>query len=142
MFTPSVLECVDIESDTNVYKLQIRESLYSALRFQTVGAHEIAYVEARMNFPKDASVPLLEQVPNSQHAHDPLLLSEGNVKLDAVKQLLAREGYDSHFRGGMLVCSDGVVLRRTQANSITVEGIVSEKYFEIRSLLYQHYTLL
>ena len=143
VFTPSALECVDIESDTNVYKLQLKESLYTAMYFENVGAHDVAYLTAEIDFPKDSAVPILQQIEDEfETGHDPLRLSQGNVKLDSVKQLLAREGFESHFRGGMLVCADGVVLKRLQSNCIGVEGVLSEKYFQIRTLLYDHYTLI
>lgn len=36
VFTPNVMECIDIESDTNVYKLSVKESLYTAAVFRKV----------------------------------------------------------------------------------------------------------
>ncbi|GMF10665.1 unnamed protein product [Phytophthora lilii] len=36
VFTPNVMECIDIESDTNVYKLSVKESL--RVRYRTTGA--------------------------------------------------------------------------------------------------------
>ena len=142
VFTPKAMECVDIESDTNVYKLQIKESLYSSARFERVGNHEVAYLSAKMNFPPNASIPILEPQMEENPGHDPILVSHGNIKLDAVKQALSKEGFASHFRGGMLVCSDGVVLKRTKANCIIMEGVMSEKYFQIRNILYSQYTLI
>lgn len=36
VFTPNVMECIDIESDTNVYKLAVKESLYTSAVFRKV----------------------------------------------------------------------------------------------------------
>ena len=36
VFTPNVMECIDIESDTNVYKLSLKESLYTSAVFRKV----------------------------------------------------------------------------------------------------------
>lgn len=150
VFSPSALECIDIESDTNIYRLKLQESLYRAMRFQKVGQHEVAYVYGQVNFPSESSVPILEPMERSKAARvssttdqsGELRLSEGHVKLDILKQLLARAGFKSQFRGGMLVCQDGVVLKRTKRNGVVVEGTLSEAYYQIRSLLYDQFTLV
>lgn len=47
VFTPNVMECIDIESDTNVYKLAVKESLYTSAVFRKVrGAVCLCSVEA------------------------------------------------------------------------------------------------
>lgn len=42
VFTPNVMECIDIESDTNVYKLAVRESLYTSAVFRKVRCERVA----------------------------------------------------------------------------------------------------
>ncbi len=71
-----------------------------------------------------------------------MLLSQGKIKLDVMKQLLAKSGYKANFCGGMLVCDDGVVLKRDKNNEIVIEGTLSASYYCIRDILYQQYTLI
>lgn len=50
VFTPNVMECIDIESDTNVYKLAVKESLYTSAVFRKVrGVRELLLCIASWN---------------------------------------------------------------------------------------------
>ncbi|KAF1333779.1 Cleavage and polyadenylation specificity factor subunit, partial [Globisporangium splendens] len=169
VFTPNVMECIDIESDTNVYKLAVKESLYTSAVFrkvchfaaaqiflymstgltqwlcvQQVGTHEVAYVTGQLAVTENSSVPVLQNI--SEHGgrtlHEPILLSDGKMKLDVMKQVLGKAGFNAKFRGGMLVCNDGVVLKRALNNEIVMEGALSSSYYRIRQLLYEQFTLV
>jgi cleavage and polyadenylation specificity factor subunit 2 len=92
---------------------------------------------------EDSSFPLLQIASDTtQKYHQPMLISEGKLKLDVLKQVLGKAGYHAKFRGGMLVCDDGVVLKRSMNNEIIVEGVLSNNYFRIRKLLYEQYKVL
>ncbi|DBA01353.1 TPA: hypothetical protein N0F65_001592 [Lagenidium giganteum] len=144
VFTPKVMECIDIESDTNVYKLSIKESLYTSASFQKIGSHEVAYIAGQLSVPENSSVPVLQQQSEGTGVpkHEPILLSDGKLKLDVMKQILGKAGFNAKFRGGMLVCNDGVVLKRAPNNEIVVEGALSPSYYRIRKLLYEQFTLV
>ena len=89
-------------------------------------------------------MPVLQPLNENggQTAHDPILLSDGKMKLHVMKQVLGKAGYQAKFRGGMLVCNDGVVLKRAMDNEIVMEGTLSRNYYRIRALLYEQYTLV
>jgi cleavage and polyadenylation specificity factor subunit 2 len=144
VFTPNVMECIDIESDTNVYKLAVKESLYTSSVFRKVGLHEVAYVTGQVALPENSSVPVLQPLNDSvgPSTHEPMLLSDGKMKLDVMKQVLGKAGFNAKFRGGMLVCNDGVVLKRAMNNEVVVEGALSSSYYKIRALLYEQFTLV
>ncbi|KAG2527396.1 hypothetical protein JM18_003648 [Phytophthora kernoviae] len=144
VFTPNVMECIDIESDTNVYKLSVKESLYTSAVFRKVGSHEVAYVTGQLALSETSSVPVLQPLNENggQTTHEPILLSDGKMKLDVMKQVLGKSGFQAKFRGGMLVCNDGVVLKRAMNNEIVMEGTLSRNYYRIRSLLYEQFTLV
>ncbi len=109
-----------------------------------VGTHEVAYISGEVSFPENSSVPVLQQIGdnNGRNLHEPILLSDGKLKLDVMKQVLGKAGFNAKFRGGMLVCDDGVVLKRSINNEIVVEGSLSSSYYRIRALLYQQFTLV
>jgi cleavage and polyadenylation specificity factor subunit 2 len=89
-------------------------------------------------------VPVLQPLNENggQTTHEPILLSDGKMKLDVMKQVLGKAGFQAKFRGGMLVCNDGVVLKRAMNNEIVMEGTLSRNYYRIRSLLYEQFTLV
>lgn len=145
VFTPKIDECIDIESDTNVYKLAIKEALYTSSFFQKIGTHEVAFVTGQVHTDEKAPVPMLQPLHESgasSNPHEPMMLSDGKLKLDVMKQILGKAGFNAKFRGGMLVCNDGVVLRRTMNNEVIVEGSLSPSYYRIRKLLYDQFTLV
>uniref|UniRef100_K3WHC0 Cleavage and polyadenylation specificity factor subunit 2 n=1 Tax=Globisporangium ultimum (strain ATCC 200006 / CBS 805.95 / DAOM BR144) TaxID=431595 RepID=K3WHC0_GLOUD len=144
VFTPNVMECIDIESDTNVYKLAVKESLYTSVVFRKVGTHEVAYVTGQLAVTENSSVPVLQNMGEhgGRTLHEPILLSDGKMKLDVMKQVLGKAGFNAKFRGGMLVCNDGVVLKRALNNEIVMEGALSSSYYRIRQLLYEQFTLV
>ena len=54
--------------------------------------------------------------------------------------VLARHNIVSEFSGGVLFCCNGkVALRRHDSGRVTIEGCVSEEYYQVRELLYQQY---
>ncbi|CAK4627387.1 unnamed protein product [Aphanomyces euteiches] len=138
VYAPQANECIDIESDTTVYKLSLKESLYSSAHFQKVGAHDVAFINATAEFHGASCV--LDVAP--QEFHTPMLLSQGKVTLATMKTLLARAGFEANFYGGMLVCDDGVVLKRSRNNEVIIEGTLSTSYYKIRDILNQQYTLV
>ena len=84
----------------------------------------------------------MNETTGSPTTHEPILLSDGKMKLDVMKQVLGKAGFQAKFRGGMLVCNDGVVLKRAMNNKVVMEGALSKNYYRIRALLYEQFTLV
>ncbi|OQR96138.1 cleavage and polyadenylation specificity factor subunit [Achlya hypogyna] len=139
VFTPNADECIDIESDTTVCKVSLKEALYTGAHFQKVGAHDVAYINGLLEF--QGATCVLDKA-DADAPHTPMRLSQGKITLDSMKQLLAKAGFKANFSGGMLVCDDGVVLKRARNNEIMVEGTLSASYYRIRDILYSQYTLV
>ena len=65
------------------------------------------------------------------------------LKLSDFKMVLARHNIASEFSGGVLFCCNGkVALRRHDSGRVTIEGCVSEEYYQVRELLYQQYAII
>ena len=65
------------------------------------------------------------------------------LKLSDFKMVLARHNIVSEFSGGVLFCCNGrVALRRHDSGRVTIEGCVSEEYYQVRELLYQQYAII
>jgi hypothetical protein len=52
---PNVAECVDLTSDTSIFKLRLKDSLLDNLNFAQVGDYELAYVDGRLIAPPQSS---------------------------------------------------------------------------------------
>ncbi|OQS02113.1 cleavage and polyadenylation specificity factor subunit [Thraustotheca clavata] len=139
VYCPNAKECIDIESDTTVCKVSLKESLYTTAHFQKVGSHDVAYINGMLDF--HGTQCTLDKA-DVELPHAPMRLSQGKITLDSMKQLLAKAGFKANFSGGMLVCDDGVVLKRARNNEIMVEGTLSASYYRIREILYSQYTLV
>ena len=52
---PNVAECVDLTSDTSIFKLRLKDALLDSLDFAEVGDYELAYVDGRLIAPPQSS---------------------------------------------------------------------------------------
>jgi len=48
----------------------------------------------------------------------------------------------AEFIGGNLVCNGTVAIKRNQNGQVQIEGALSEDYFRIRTLVYDHYAIV
>ena len=71
------------------------------------------------------------------------MLSEGGLRLMDFKNLLAKHGYESEFRGqGVLLCNGGVAVRKLEGQRLVVDGPLCDEYYEVRRLLYEQFVIL
>ena len=65
------------------------------------------------------------------------------LKLSDFKTVLSKNNIASEFQGGVLFCGDNTVaLRRHDSGRVTIEGCVSDLYYNIRELLYEQYAIV
>ena len=48
----------------------------------------------------------------------------------------------AEFIGGTLICNGKVAIKRSANGQVQLEGALSEDYFRIRKLLYDHYAII
>ncbi len=48
---PNLSECVDLTSDTSIFKLRLKDTLLDNLEFAEVGDYELSYVDGRLIVP-------------------------------------------------------------------------------------------
>jgi len=147
---PKNNERFDVTSDSNIYKVKLKDSLYSNLEFHEVGDYKIARIDGRVHLIAPTAenlnpLPLLEEIPSSDvTGHGVSFI--GDLKLADLKQVLSTVGYKSELYGGMLVtCEGSIALKKKMVNGqprIKIEGILSEDYFKIRNLLYSQFKIL
>ncbi|CAL4075626.1 unnamed protein product, partial [Meganyctiphanes norvegica] len=89
----------------------------------------------------DPDLPMLNITQDIASYHDPVFIND--VRLSEFKQVLSRAGINSEFNSGILWCANGTVaLRKQDAGSISIEGSLSEEYFQVRKLLYSQYAIV
>ncbi|KYR02534.1 Selenocysteine-specific elongation factor [Tieghemostelium lacteum] len=169
---PQVDEKLNLTSDTNVYKVILKDSFYNSIKFSKIMDYEISFIQAKINYTptivsmditstitttttpqtqqqqqqtNNNNVPILDIVPNvSNYSHNPSFI--GDIKLSEFKQILMDKGYQIQFEQGVLNCNGLVYIWRDedqQGNSIiSMDGIISDEYYSIRELLYQQYQIL
>ncbi|KAG7164338.1 cleavage and polyadenylation specificity factor subunit 2-like [Homarus americanus] len=79
---------------------------------------------------------------NEEHAlpHIPVFIND--IRLSEFKQVLSRAGISSEFNAGILWCANGTLaLKKQDSGSISLEGPLSQDYYEIRELLYSQYAI-
>jgi cleavage and polyadenylation specificity factor subunit 2 len=140
---PKSNQAVDVSSDTNMYRVNLRQSLLSQLDFVAVGDYSVAYAQGSVRIDyKQSAVPMLEAVADDATMGHPALFL-GQVKLNDVKRVLDSAGIDTAFCKGVLVCSKGTVnIRKATPTKIMIQGALSADYFKIRQLLYGQYEIV
>ena len=63
-------------------------------------------------------------------------VSQGEVRLAELKQLLSRAGEQTEFVDGALVVNSTVKVRKDGAQRLLIEGAYGEDYLRVRELLY------
>ncbi|KAK7074959.1 cleavage and polyadenylation specificity factor subunit 2 [Halocaridina rubra] len=164
VFTPALGEVVNASMESHIYQIKLAESLVSSLLLKPAGRDvEVAWVNGLVSFPtenaddnieegerqviasdsqKDSDMPTLNIMPLEEVPyHEPVFVND--VRLSEFKQVLARTGIASEFNAGILWCSNGTIaLKKQDSGNISLEGPLSEDYYEIRELLYSQYAVL
>ncbi|XP_037088063.1 cleavage and polyadenylation specificity factor subunit 2-like [Pollicipes pollicipes] len=155
---------VDATTESHIYQVRLRDSLVSSLTFSKGRDAEVAWLDGvvtmatdqrrsdvtapaadvAMETEEDADepIPTLELLPADQApSHPTVFINE--LRLSDFKQALVRLGIASEFSGGVLWCCNGTVaLRRQEQGHITIEGCLSDDFFQIRELLYGQYAIV
>ncbi|KAI8334392.1 beta-lactamase-like protein [Chlamydoabsidia padenii] len=155
IFTPSIGEVLNVSAATNIYRVRLTDGLVNSLRFSKLDDYELARVSGRIHFQEDSTTPsldMVEEAPPSEMEHLQLLQKKnkmepsifvGDIRLTEFKRVLQAEGISAEFKNeGMLVCNDLVVVRKTGSGQLLVEGVLSEDYYRVRSLLYSQHAIL
>lgn len=87
------------------------------------------------------TIPTLELIQDQRNDdHDAVFIDE--IKLTQLKKNLIDNQIQAEFIGGMLICNGSVAIKRSPNGQIALEGALSEDYFRIRKLLYDHYAII
>ncbi|KAI7888717.1 beta-lactamase-like protein [Mucor mucedo] len=143
IFTPSVGEVLNVSAATNIYRVKLTDSMASSLQFSKLDDYDLARIVGRIHFPDDSTTPSLDvAMPDATVKEEPTIFV-GDVRLSEFKKVLQSAGIQAEFKGeGILVCNDEVAVRKTGTGQLLVEGILSEDYYKIRSLLYAQHAIV
>lgn len=155
----------DATTESHIYQVRLRDSLVSSLTFSKGRDAEVAWVDGVVAMateprradavapadpametddaaPAEEPIPTLEALPPEQAPnHGTVFINE--LRLSDFKQALVRQGIVSEFSGGVLWCCDGTVaLRRQEQGHITIEGCLSDDFFQVRQMLYNQYAIV
>lgn len=156
VFLPKTGEFVDATTESYIYQVRLPDSLMSQLSFQHAKDNAfLAWVDGSVTFEqnelmdieessekKSNNIPTLQPMPEDQvNGHATSFVNE--LKLSDFKMVLSRHNINSEFQGGVLFCGSGTVaLRRHDSGRVTIEGCVSDEYYQVRDLLYQQYAIV
>jgi len=143
VFAPKAGQLVDITSETNIYRVTLKDSLTEKLNFVKVGEYELAYAdgEIALNY-KESSLPIVQPAASEKVKGHPAVFL-GDVKFSDLKLLLNQANIEADFANGELICAGGAVnIKRVSKNQIQIQGSLCGEYYRIRSILYGQYQFL
>lgn len=139
---PSVSQTISVTSESNLYRVNLKESLLQQLHFVQVNdEYEVAFVEGevRLNYEK-ASLPTLQPAGDHQ-GHAAVFL--GQVRPAELQLILQNDGIECELVGGVLVCRNGLInVHRVSDHQISIQGALCDEYYRVRDLLYQQYQIV
>ncbi|GAM28904.1 hypothetical protein SAMD00019534_120800, partial [Acytostelium subglobosum LB1] len=143
-YAPINEQTIDLTSETNVFKVVLKDSLVNSLATSRLMDYDISYVQARVHVNEDSRVPVLDIVPeNEVLAHNSSFI--GDIKMSEFKQQLLDAGFQVQFDQGVLSCNGMVYVWREEVDgnsSIQMDGVLSEEYYHVRDLLYKQFQIL
>jgi len=150
VLAPKNNELIDVASDTNIYKVKLKDTIADGLQFYNAEGYQITYVNGQIQYPKieegQTGAPLLSEISTGGFTPGHKAVYIGDVKLNDFKMILQQAGFRAEFYGGALIVGEGnIALRKEEvegSSGIKIEGVISEDYFKIRQLLYSQYIVL
>ena len=158
---PEVGKAMSIASDGGLWRIKMDRSLFdrslnplydkSLDHTLQLRNNDIAYVEGVV---RDLSAlgkeySLLEPVDAEEVGEEKLvrslpksLVSFGELSLLSLQDKIAKAGFSSKFKDGVLMCDNNVNIYKDKNASIQVMGPLCKEYFTLRTLLYSEFQLV
>ncbi|KAJ1959597.1 hypothetical protein GGI12_004256 [Dipsacomyces acuminosporus] len=143
IYTPGIGEIVNVSSGANAYSIKLTDALLSRVHFAKVQDGMLGFISGRIKYAEDEEVPVLDVDPAGlENAWQPPVMI-GDSKLSVLKRVLKSHGIQAEFsQDGTLVCNGSLAIRRTETDRIRIQGNISPDYYKIRSLVYEHLTVV
>eukprot|EP00752_Nemacystus_decipiens_P006443 g5803.t1 len=136
------MEPLPVALDSGAFDVLLHDSLHTQLKWKQLQNYGIAHMECRVDSRGDT--PLLCSKPRGQKGgHPAVFLSLGNPTITQVQKSLKKAGVTTELEAGNLKCCDGsVTVRMGNDGKLELEGTLSDKYFRVRELVYEHYVIV
>ena len=159
---PEAGERVDGSSNSSAYTIKLSDAMLSQVAPRKIGGYEIARVSGVLDIPRPAATTTPGAATSGSGAPPPPaapplraglsgvleprrerrsgsvdFVSQGEVRLADLKQLLTRAGHHAEFAaGGALVINSSVCVRKDGNSRLLLEGAYGEDYLRVRGLLF------
>ncbi len=128
----------------------LSDDIHGSTGFKQVGEYHIARLRGALvpgltvDTP-EGPVPIMGPLPTETaerqdgYSHRVCVQTRG-AGLTDIKQVVAKEGLQSKFAGGTLLCDGGTVLTHNDSdNRLVMEGAVNKDFFRVRKLVHDSY---
>jgi len=142
---PDNLQFVSVSSAAiSSFSLKMSEDLLRVIQLQSIGPYSVAWVQGRVEEKEDDSgnaehvLGPVEKKFRSQHT----AAFVGDFSLGDLRHDLVRSGIKTELVQGVLVCDDLISIQRAGPdNEIVIQGPLSPKYYKVRDILYNQYSI-
>eukprot|EP00762_Andalucia_godoyi_P005724 ANDGO_06425.mRNA.1 Cleavage and polyadenylation specificity factor subunit 2 len=137
---PDTSDWIDLEVDSTVISVRLREDLLESMRWVPLQNVEAAFLEGKLQpLPDGAGYAIAPQTTGHMSIY------VGDLKMADLKSILQQAGFQSDLRAGSgtLICAGGrVQIRKSSATTVIVESSLCREYYGIRSVLYSQFVTL
>eukprot|EP00949_MAST-11_sp_MAST-11-sp1_P001800 g1800.t1 len=142
LYTPGPGEEVVMKSETKLIKAKLDADLMVNLQLRSVAEYEVAKFDAEIR-DVDGELQLVANTRRRPPGEEgSMAVGVGDTMLYDFRKTLQDEGMRSEMRGKMLLCEDGVFVRKNAPHDFSVEGPLCQTYYKVRELFFKLYTFL
>ena len=133
------------EAKKNAKKVEKRMMLYPmSVAERTLEGNQVQMIdgnEAKEDTAKNMKEAKEAGEGEGEREEAGMWMGVGELKLSDVRGRLQRIGIRCEFQqGGLLVCEGDVTVSKSGQNHFSLEGVVGDRYYKIREILYQMLT--
>ena len=131
------------EAKKNAKKVEKRMMLYPmSVAERTLEGNQVQMIDG--NEAKEDTAKNMKEAKEAGEGEGEeagMWMGVGELKLSDVRGRLQRIGIRCEFQqGGLLVCEGDVTVSKSGQNHFSLEGVVGDRYYKIREILYQMLT--
>jgi hypothetical protein len=122
-------QAIQLRRHLRLQTVNLPEELYNRLQFKPLHEFEVAFIRGTL---EDDMLQIAEE------AHVPRDCFLGVLQLTKLKQQLVQRGYRVEQREGKLMVNEKVLIS-CHGQDIMLEGVASDEYFSLRTLVYSNF---
>eukprot|EP01063_Lacrimia_lanifica_P032735 TRINITY_DN5640_c1_g2_i1.p1 TRINITY_DN5640_c1_g2~~TRINITY_DN5640_c1_g2_i1.p1 ORF type:complete len:815 (+),score=356.91 TRINITY_DN5640_c1_g2_i1:129-2573(+) len=148
---PGLGQRIDVTPSTRLYRVRVADKLVAGLRFHDARDYKIAVVSGSLQPGEDDA--LLPEAKRRKTDALPVLTTGsstagqratfiGDLTLRELSSQMRNLGHHPEYRRGSLLCDKQLAVRRGDKGAMSLNGVLTTDWFQLRAALRKNFTVL